>query len=324
MHCSVYPRYSTIQDPYGNNAETFDVTLNIFDEEQSVYHIDMSSLEEMEPSVDTLGPGEWPAWTPGNSGEYTTELIVTLDGDHCPANDTCRKYVNALYAHDVGVVELTNLEGHEWGNNQVNPYPEGTEFTCVATVENFGANAEDSVYVDLDIYDLSKDPDSVIFIDKRLLVNLDWRGNEGENPYVADVTFPVWSTPSEDGFRVEYRIELAGDDYPENDECTREINIGITEEPEKVPFSLDAVTISPDRRSVTISYSVPRLTDLSLRLYDVSGKLVKVLKQGRHPAGTHTLTWNGLDDAGRKVAQGVYLVRMEAGDWSDVKKVVIY
>ena len=42
-----------------------------------------------------------------------------------------------------------------------------------------------------------------------------------------------------------------------------------------------------------------------------------------HPAGAHTATWDGTDAAGRPVASGVYLCRMEAGAFSVVRKMLL-
>ena len=51
---------------------------------------------------------------------------------------------------------------------------------------------------------------------------------------------------------------------------------------------------------------------VSLRVYDVSGRLVRTLVDGEKGAGYHTAVWDGRDDAGTEVASGVYFCRMEA------------
>ena len=53
---------------------------------------------------------------------------------------------------------------------------------------------------------------------------------------------------------------------------------------------------------------------MKLTIYDVSGRRVRVLRDGLvEKAGRHEAFWNGRDDSGREVAAGVYVCRMEAG-----------
>ncbi|MBD3284792.1 T9SS type A sorting domain-containing protein [candidate division WOR-3 bacterium] len=242
--------------------------------------------------------------------------------DHCPYNDTCRKFLTALLAHDVGVVDLQNEEGNPWGNTQADPYPEGTEFTCIATVENFGFHEEHDVPVDLEIYDV--DIDSLVWHNIQEIEHLDWRGNDLGDPYWIDVTFPTWTTPSEHWFRLECRTELVGDQCPENDEVTEHINSGIAEDNPPTPFALEAIVPNPFVGSTKVSFAVPHTTKVSLKVYDISGKLVATLVDGNQNPGRHSVAWNGDDNAGRTVAQGIYLVRMEAESFSATKKVVLY
>ena len=51
---------------------------------------------------------------------------------------------------------------------------------------------------------------------------------------------------------------------------------------------------------------------MELSVFDVRGALVERLVQDTRAAGQHTVTWSGLDDRGREVASGVYLVRLRA------------
>jgi hypothetical protein len=53
--------------------------------------------------------------------------------------------------------------------------------------------------------------------------------------------------------------------------------------------------------------------DVRLGVYDLQGRLVRVLAAGTWPAGRHNVTWDGLDDAGGQVASGLYMARLEAG-----------
>ena len=244
--------------------------------------------------------------------------------DHCPYNDTCRKFLTCLLSHDVGVIDLVDQNGNAWGNTQADAYPVGTVFDCLATVENFGFNEEHDVPVDLEIYDVDADPDSLVWHNIQVIEHLDWRGNDLGNPYREEVDFPDFDTPSENWFRFECRTELVGDQCPENDEVTRQINLGIAEDVTPTPFALEAIVPNPFVGSTKVSFAVPVTTKVSLKVYDISGKLVTTLVDGNQNPGRHSVTWSGTDGAGRTVAQGIYLVRMEAESFSATKKVVLY
>jgi len=54
--------------------------------------------------------------------------------------------------------------------------------------------------------------------------------------------------------------------------------------------------------------------EVRLAVFDVSGRRVATLQEGRQEAGRHAVTWNGTDDAGRGVSSGIYFARLETAD----------
>ena len=71
--------------------------------------------------------------------------------------------------------------------------------------------------------------------------------------------------------------------------------------------------------SVTkLSYGLPEASRMSIRIYDISGRLVATSVEGDIQAGYHTVTWEAAS-----IATGVYLVRMEASGFSTVRKVML-
>ena len=71
---------------------------------------------------------------------------------------------------------------------------------------------------------------------------------------------------------------------------------------------------NPFNPSTTIQFELAAEASVSARVYDLAGRLVRVLETSRSlPAGSHSLSWNGQDDGGRSVASGVYLVRVDDG-----------
>ena len=71
------------------------------------------------------------------------------------------------------------------------------------------------------------------------------------------------------------------------------------------------VAPNPFNNNALVHWSLERDADVSLQVYDASGRVVRTLATGRQAAGTYTTTWNGRDDAGRELARGVYFVQLK-------------
>ena len=101
---------------------------------------------------------------------------------------------------------------------------------------------------------------------------------------------------------------------------------GIAEKqkPEIADYELQVAQLTYAPAGVEISYFLPVSTWLSLRIYDATGREVKTLVSERSPAGEHRVTWDGYDESGAHLSQGVYFVRLEAGSFNATKKVILH
>lgn len=88
-------------------------------------------------------------------------------------------------------------------------------------------------------------------------------------------------------------------------------------------FCLDVSRPNPMRSQTVIRYQLPRDADINIKVYNLSGQLVRVLVEGRMDSGIHQVTWDGRDERGKKVSAGVYLYRMTVDGFSDAKKMVV-
>jgi len=70
---------------------------------------------------------------------------------------------------------------------------------------------------------------------------------------------------------------------------------------------------NPFNPNTTINFSLPTTAVAEVIVFDPRGHLVRTLMNDRLSAGPHSVTWNGVDSAGRHVASGVYLVRASGG-----------
>jgi hypothetical protein len=89
-----------------------------------------------------------------------------------------------------------------------------------------------------------------------------------------------------------------------------------------VPYALYRVS-NPVRNSASISYYVGRRSDVSLGVYDVTGKLVKTLESGTFEPGVRNLVWSRTSESGGRVASGTYFYRLTVDGKSVSAKAVV-
>jgi len=81
---------------------------------------------------------------------------------------------------------------------------------------------------------------------------------------------------------------------------------------------------NPFNPATTIRYSVRERARVQLKIYNVAGQLVTTLVDRVVEGGVeHTVAWDGRNDAGMRVATGVYFYRMTAPDFTKTRKMVL-
>jgi endonuclease I len=104
-------------------------------------------------------------------------------------------------------------------------------------------------------------------------------------------------------------------------DSTNFVAVGAATAPAHV--TLRAAMPTPFRTRTVLAYDLPRGGRVGLRIYDISGRLVRALVSGAvQGAGHHSIEWDGRDDAGAVAVPGLYFSRLEAGGASDVRRVV--
>ena len=88
-------------------------------------------------------------------------------------------------------------------------------------------------------------------------------------------------------------------------------------------FALHANYPNPFNPTTTISYDLPEQAQVTLGIYDVLGKQIKTLVNQSQDAGNRIAVWDGTDELGRSVSAGVYLYRIQAGEFSQTRKMLL-
>jgi hypothetical protein len=215
----------------------------------------------------------------------------------------------------IGVLEGPPPSLHDVGATKVlapsDTVDSGAAVAAQAVVRNFGAS-EETFLVRLAIGTAYQDTATVT-----LAAGM-----------VDTLTFNDWTGASLGTFSVVCSTELGGDENPRNDAADGIVVVrslyGIAENA-SLPrvFGLDRAAPNPFGGTTAIRYALPRVTQARLSVYSATGALVRDLQKGVLKTGYYSAAWNGRDGSGRLVPSGIYLYRLEAGNYSATGKVLL-
>jgi hypothetical protein len=80
---------------------------------------------------------------------------------------------------------------------------------------------------------------------------------------------------------------------------------------------------NPFRRVTRVAFDMPDPGRVTLEIFDLSGRMVRVLADRHYPAGTHEVSWNARDASGEPVAAGIYFLKMQSGSFTDTQRLYL-
>ena len=88
-------------------------------------------------------------------------------------------------------------------------------------------------------------------------------------------------------------------------------------------FELGQNYPNPFSSSTTISYNISKQSDnIKVTIYDILGREVKKFAIGLQSAGSYSILWDGRNNFGQKVTNGIYLYKLQVGSETQVKKMI--
>jgi len=206
-----------------------------------------------------------------------------------------------VLTHDVGVSAILAPVGQ---------IDSGTVIVPRVVVENFGLVAE-SLTVTFAI--------DTSYLDSQW-VSLPVAG-------LDTVTFTPWVAQPVGHHLATCTTLLPGDQNPANDIAADSFevipSVGLAGETGlPTAYSLERVRPNPFTARTAFRYALPRASQVTLAIYDVTGSLVKTLRSGIEQPGWHTIVWDGQDANGRAVGHGIYYCRLTADRFSATEKLV--
>ena len=112
-----------------------------------------------------------------------------------------------------------------------------------------------------------------------------------------------------------FGMVISANDYPPFDGGAWDTAV-LEDRSEAVPdqLALQQNYPNPFNSGTVIEFALPRAHEVDLRLYNLAGQEVLQLATGAREAGLYSLLWDGTDAQGQLLASGVYLYRLETGD----------
>ncbi|MCF7918282.1 MAG: T9SS type A sorting domain-containing protein [Candidatus Cloacimonetes bacterium] len=193
-----------------------------------------------------------------------------------------------------------------------------------------------------DMVSFSSDDEFIFISSENELFSLSYRVTETENLILgeADVIpqnclfsvngnrLALASAQAVSGKIIRLPYERSGDEcsLTFEMECNGNIETIEYQFPENTPevTCIKSIYPNPFNPETTISFFTKESTEKTeLSIYNIRGQKVITLINGLISAGDHSVIWKGLDDNGRQVSGGVYLVRMQTAGDTQIKKVVL-
>jgi hypothetical protein len=88
-------------------------------------------------------------------------------------------------------------------------------------------------------------------------------------------------------------------------------------------YALEQNYPNPFNPTTTIRFNLPEAANITLKVFNVHGQLVKTLYSGELSAGSHQLQWDATNEPGQKVTSGVYFYQLQSRNFRQVRKMML-
>jgi len=88
-------------------------------------------------------------------------------------------------------------------------------------------------------------------------------------------------------------------------------------------FALKPNYPNPFNPETTIEFALPEASKVNLKIYNLTGQLVRELVTSDYPAGYQKVIWDGRDQYGKNAGSGVYIYTLKAGSFSQTRKMIL-
>jgi len=108
-------------------------------------------------------------------------------------------------------------------------------------------------------------------------------------------------------------VRVVGKTSTENEKLLEELKSYVLEQNYPNPFNAET----------EIRFSIPTAGHVSVRVFNLLGQEVALLLDSDMDAGTHHVRWDGLNDSGKRVSSGIYMVRLQSGAYVGTRRMLL-
>jgi hypothetical protein len=147
-------------------------------------------------------------------------------------------------------------------------------------------------------------------------------GAQRSDPKTGDpADYPEGFGPQGDAIRIDNYVRLVRD-------VDAMIPTGIMDQRPGTGMAPDGPQLNqnypnPFNNSTVIRFSLPKISGISLSVFNLAGQRVATLIHGSREAGEYAIEWDGADDAGIELASGIYLYRLESSTYEATRKLLL-
>ncbi len=192
-------------------------------------------------------------------------------------------------------------------------YVEGAEIACLTPGDVIGGAT--ALYGDPESRPLPPSWGFAVWGDEPLTEEIVEGFTAGE-----ELRFLYWDPLSDMEFNTGFTIDEGEAVFNENSLLIIDMAVSVDSEELSMPlqFGLSGVYPNPFNSTAVLNYSVAVKENISLLLYDLSGRMVKELKNGIQSPGNYQYSFNG-----GNIAAGVYIVRLKNGAQTHTQQVIL-
>jgi len=259
--------------------------------------------------TDSLGNIIWTQTYGGDNYDYGEKVIETQDGGFIIVGETASfgagNYdIYVIKTDETGNVQWTKTFG---GSNDDTCFDIqevfGEGYVICGTTQSYGAGGADVYIVRIDVQG-----------------NLLWSKTIGGSDY--DYGEAICITENRDyiitgntesfgaGMQDVYLIKVAADTLGKEENRLSDAN-----------FVINCST-NPVHDKISIHYKLYRTSFVSIKIYNIFGKEIRVLVEQQEKPGTHFISWYGTDAAQNSVSNGVYFLNFKIGNYTQTKKLI--
>ena len=271
----------------------------------------------------------------GNSSFYARNFDGAMDDVRVYPEALDPDQVATLFSGDPHINEGGTTNGDDW-HFSVTPFGAGVDGTPVVSNSVVIGNAlplamDDTVTVasgdsaDVDVLANDSDSDGTVDSTSVTVLTPPSHGSYEVNPATGVIRYWHNGTGNADSLSYTVKDNTGAVSAAAMLRITIDIVSGVDDTP-GLPrtFALYQNVPNPFNPTTAIRFDVPAGgARVTLDVYDVTGRLVTRLVDGHQSGGRKSVTWDGHNRRGQRVASGVYFYRLKAGSFNATRKMVV-